>query len=261
MLADILQQAYKLDHLFPKLVSEDNLRVQQNLDVLQNHAPSCCLFVSSTSTLLGWDSGSQRSKLTVAHLGTSVRAYWSRCKGNTVMLHTGACKLPNQKYQEKTDSSQSLIVTIEMSMIVSVQWHRNVLQYRRNSSLIKNYTLNFMRASQHNQVKLLLILIPLYQYFKVYQSHWKYHSSVILITDKVVYCSWGSKQGWEKVLRKCCVRPIKPCELHFSASVKSEGYILASDFKNNGKPLHWQSQQAGSASQSPLIFLMSNVAY
>lgn len=108
--------------------------------------------------------------------------------------------------------------------------------------LKKNYTLNFLRASRHGQVKFLLSLIPLYCYYKVYQSHWKYQSSVLLIPDKAVYCSSGSSQGWGKVLRKCCERSVKPCEVHFSASVKSEGYILGSDFKNNGKPLHQQPQ-------------------
>lgn len=225
-------------------MSRDHLRLQQNLDVLQNHALSCCLLVLSTSTLLRRDPGSQRSQLTVAHLGPSVRVYWSTCKGHITMPRTGARKLPNQKYQGKADSSQNLIVTIEMSMIASVQWHRNVLQYRGNGTLIKkkNYTLNFLRASRHGQVKFLLSLIPLYCYYKVYQSHWKYQSSVLLIPDKAVYCSSGSSQGWGKVLRKCCERSVKPCEVHFSASVKSEGYILGSDFKNNGKPLHQQPQ-------------------
>lgn len=118
-------------------MSRDHLRLQQNLDVLQNHALSCCLLVLSTSTLLRRDPGSQRSQLTVAHLGPSVRVYWSTCKGHITMPRTGARKLPNQKYQGKADSSQNLIVTIEMSMIASVQWHRNVLQYRGNGTLIK----------------------------------------------------------------------------------------------------------------------------
>jgi len=109
--------------------------------------------------------------------------------------------------------------------------------------LAENYTVNYVDAMQHGQVRLLLVLIPPYWYFK-YQNHWRYYSGVLLIAHKAGCWSSESSQGWGKVLGKCCKRSVEPCELYFEASVKSEGYILRSGFKNGGKALVTDSARA-----------------
>lgn len=110
---------------------------------------------------------------------------------------------------EKLKAVETDTVTIEIRAIASAQRDRNCLQFRGNGSLVENYTANYVEVMQRGQVTLLLVLIPLYWYFK-YQNYLRYKSGVLLLSQKLGHYFSEFKIKLGKILNKYCGRSVKP---------------------------------------------------